>query len=341
MIAITITAEEKALLKEYLKRSPLVLIRLKCHALLAREKGMKLEDIGDIVSKDEQTVGRWIKDWDMRRMASIFSGHEGNGNAEKLTKEQKEEIKKALAEPPSAYGIPKEFWDVPVLKEYVRTTFGIVYESPQSYHLLLSFSNLSFKYPDTFDRHRNETHITERMAEIRKEVEPLLKSSEWDVFASDEVRMELEAFTRRAWLKRGERTVVKVNRKREAQSYIGLLNQKSFQCHLYELSWQNQEEVLKALAQFLRKYPKKRICIVWDNASFHKGIAIRNALKKGSLLERVHLISMPPYAPDKNPIEHVWNTAKGSMANTQYDGFENMKKAFAGYIAGRTFKYQI
>ena len=341
MISITITSEEKALLKEYLKRSSLILIRLKCYAILAREKGMKLEDIGDIVSKDAQTVGRWIKDWDTRRMASIFSGHEGNENAGKLTKKQKEEIREALAKPPSAYDIPKEFWDVPALKEYVQTKFEAVYESPQSYHLLLSFSNLSFKYPDTFDRHRNETLIAERMDQIHTEIEPLLKSPDWDVFASDEVRMELEAFTRKAWLKRGERTIVKVSRKREAQSYIGLLNQKSFRCHLYELDWQNQEEVLRALERFLKKYPKKKICIIWDNASFHRGKELRKALEKGHLLERVHLIPMPPYAPDKNPIEHVWNSAKGSMANIQYDTFEKMKDAFSSYIGGRKFKYRI
>ena len=179
------------------------------------------------------------------------------------------------------------------------------------------------------------------MAEIHTEIEPLLKDPGWEVFASDEVRMELEAFTRRAWLKRGERTIVKVNRKREAQSYIGFLNQKSFRCHLYEMDWQNQEEVLKALKKFLKKYPKKRICIIWDNAPFHKGKDIRKALEKGNLLERVHLIPMPPYAPDNNPIEHVWNTAKGSMANIQYDTFQKMKETFAGNINGRKFTYQI
>ncbi|QQS21305.1 MAG: transposase [Candidatus Moraniibacteriota bacterium] len=75
----------------------------------------------------------------------------------------------------------------------------------------------------------------------------------------------------KAWLKKGERTIVHVNRKREAQSYLGLLNQKNFRCHLYEVPWQNQEEILKALEQFLKEYPDKKICIVWDNARFHKG----------------------------------------------------------------------
>lgn len=329
MIKINITTEEKDLLKEYLKKSPMILIRLKCHALLTRDKGMKIKDIADIASRDEKTISLWFKDWDNRRMASIFTGHQNNENAGKLTKEQKEEIKKILAKPPNDYDIPKKFWDVPVLKNYVKAEFKAVYKSDRSYHFLLAFSKLSFKYPDTFDRRRDDEFIKKRIEEIHSEIEPFLKDNDWEVFASDEVRMELEAFTRKAWLKKG------------AQSYIGFLNQKNFKCHIYAVPWQNQEEILKVLKQFLKKYPKKKICIIWDNASFHKGIEIKKALGKGQILERVHLINLPPYAPDKNPIEHVWNTAKGSMANIQYDDFEKTKETFKKYIDGRKFKYQI
>lgn len=341
MVKTNITTEEKALLKGYLKKSPLLLIRLKCLAILSRGKGMKVKDIADIAGKHEKTVSQWLSEWNDRRMASIFTGHWNNQNASKLTKEQKKEIKEALAKPPSEYDIPKEFWDVPALKEYIQTKFDVIYESVQSYHFLLSFGNLSFKYPDTFDYRRDEAKISERMAEIHEEIQPFLKDKEWEVFASDEVRMELEAFTRRAWLKRGERTIVKVNRERIAQNYLGFLNQKNFKCHLHEMPWQNQKEVLKVYEQFLKEYPGKKICVVWDNAKFHKGKEIKKALGKGQLLERVHLINLPPYAPDKNPIEHVWNSAKGSMANIQYDNFEKMKEAFKGYIVGRKFKYQI
>ena len=163
----------------------MMLIRLKCHALLTRDKGMKVEDIADIVSCDRKTISHWLTDWDNSRMASIFTGHQNNENAGKLTKKQKEEIKEALAKPPSVYYIPKEFWDVPALKEYVQTKFDVVYESVQSYHCLLIFSNLSFKYPDTFDRRRNDELIKQRMAEIHKEIEPFLKDDSWEVFASD------------------------------------------------------------------------------------------------------------------------------------------------------------
>jgi transposase len=200
---------------------------------------------------------------------------------------------------------------------------------------------LSFKYPDTFDRKRNLGLIEARMREIHSEVAPLLTNNEWEVFAVDEVRMEQEAVTRRAWLKKGERTVIRVDRDKQAQSYIGFLNQKTFRCEVYAMPWQNQDEVLKAFEQFLENHPGKRIAIIWDNAAFHKGQKIRAALAKGQLLERVHLIPMPPYAPDHNPIEHVWNTTKQAVANIQHYTFEDTKSAFTSYIAARRFRYAL
>lgn len=336
-----ISSEERILLKQYLKTSPLVLIRSKAQAILMREKGMVLKDIGDILSRDRRTVSGWLSDWDERRMSSIFTGHQNNENAAKLTKQQKQEIKEVLGKPPAERDVPKAFWDVPSLRTYTQATFGVGYESERSYHFLLRFSNLSFKYPDMFDRRRDEAKIAVRMAEIRAEIKPFLEDQDWEVFASDEVRIELEALTRRAWLKRGTSTVVKVDRRREAQSFIGFLDQKSFACETYRMAWQNQEEVLKAFEKFLAKHPKKKLCIVWDNAAFHKGKEIKNALAKGGLLEHVHLVAMPPYAPDENPIEHVWKDAKEAIANAQRETLTAVVESFEQHIKNRQFKYQI
>jgi len=341
VVRIELSQEEIGLLHNYAKTSPIGLMREKAHAVLLRSRGILIKDIAFSLNAGYRTIERWIKDFSGRRMASIFSGLSTNENASKLTREQKAEIKKILSEAPSEVGLPREFWDVPQLKQYVETTFGVVYESVQSYHFLLRFSNLSFKYPATFDSHRDEEAIEKRVVEIRQEIQPYLESNEWEVFASDETRMILEAITRRAWLKRGEKTVLKVERKRESQSYLGMLNQKTFVCHVYELDWQNQEEILKAMELFLKEYPNKRICIVWDNARFHKGKLIREALGKGGLLERVHLINLPPYAPDHNPIEKVWGTVKGKIANHQYEAFEKTKEAFRHLVSSQIFHYQI
>jgi transposase len=339
MIKTKTTEEEIIVLRAYAKSSPLLLVRLKSQAILMAGRGIPREDICAVLGRCGRTVRIWLSNWEERRLASLFTGHQDNGNASKLTKQQREDIKQALAQPPFESGIPGSFWDVPKLKTYVEVSFGVVYESEQSYHFLLKFSNLSFKYPDTFDQKRNLGLINARMNAICAELAPLFRDKEWEIFAVDEVRMEQEAIIRRAWLKRGERTVVKVDRNKQAQSYIGFLNQKTADCEIYEMPWQNSDEVLKAMKLFLNKHPNKKICIVWDNAPFHKSKIIREELRTGGLLERVHLIPMPPYAPDHNPIEHVWGAAKQSISNIQKHTFEQTKTAFTDYVTGRKFKY--
>ena len=339
MTKIDISNQEIVLLQDYAKTSPLLLIRLKAYAILLAYGNTPKQNIGLAIKRQPRTISLWLGDWQERRIASLFTGHQNNNNAGKLTKVQQEEIKLVLKFPPSDHGLPREFWDVPQLKQYIQATFGIVYESTSSYHFLLTFSNLSFKYPNKFDLKRDEVFVKERMKAIKKELKPLLKDDSWEVFAVDEVRMDQEAITRKAWLKKGSKTVIKVNRNKESQSYIGFLNQKDFKCEVFEMPWQNSEEVLNTYKLFLANHPNKKICIVWDNAPFHKSRVIREELAKDKLLERVHLIAMPPYAPDHNPIEHVWGVTKQAISNVQYTSFDQTKEAFTSFINNRMFDY--
>lgn len=341
MIRLELSQVEVELLQRYTKTSPVTLIRQKAQCILARSRRIKIKDIAFTHGTGVRTIGRWIKDFSERRMASIFSGLVGNQNAAKLTREQKKEIRKVLDNPPSWYGLPKDFWDIPQLKEYIYARFGTIYESERSYHFLLEFGNLSFKYPSRFDVRRNDIQIAERMEEIYAEILPYTEDPGWEVFCSDETRMLLTAIIRKAWIKKGEKTVLKVARTDDYQNYLGFLNQRTFTCYVFEIAWGKQDEIIKATSEFIKLYPDKKICIIWDNAKCHRGKLVRKELSKGGLLERVHLVWLPPYAPDMNPIEKVWNTTKSKLSGKQQETFEETKRKFMQLTNNQIFPYQI
>jgi RIO-like serine/threonine protein kinase len=93
------------------------------------------------------------------------------------------------------------------------------------------------------------------MGEIRAETASLLADPAWEVYAADEVRVGQEADVRRAWIPRGAKAVVKVERRRDAQSYIGFLSQRDGTCELERLAWQNAEEVLAAVEKLVSRHP--------------------------------------------------------------------------------------
>jgi hypothetical protein len=180
------------------------------------------------------------------------------------------------------------------------------------------------------------------MIEIHEEIKPFLVDKAWEVLVSDETRITWESEIRRAWLRKGEKTKLKVERERKAQSFIGMLNLRSKKRHHYEVPWHNQENVIPALRGLKKNYQKKHICLIWDNARWHKGKLLRRELSRGRSLENFHLINFPPYAPDKNPQEKVWNCAKNAIANTEGgESFETMIQNFKQAILGKRFNYSL
>lgn len=337
----TLTDDERQLLKNHYRQAGCSLIRERAHAVIISDQGWKVADIALILMRSQEAIRGWLNDFNERRIASIFHKYEGN-NASKLTSEQREEIKKTLSKPPSDQGLPKEFWDVPSLKEYVKGSFGVVYESDRSYHYLLHFSGLSFKLPTPFDKRRDIEKINQRLKEIHWQIKPYLENNDWEVFAADETRITWESEIRKAWLKKREKTVIKVHRDSQYQNYFGALNLKSKKAHTIRLSWQNQEEIIKALQELSKEYPNKKLLIIWDSATHHKGKSVKEALKKGNSLEHVHLINFPPYAPDVNPEENVWEFGKDCISNDKMpDSFSETMLLFESSIRAKSFDLKI
>ena len=251
----------------------------------------------------------------------------------------KEQLKEALSLPPSESGIAAAFWDVPALRDLVSARFGVEYESDSSYQLLMRFVGMSFKLPDPFDKRRDEKAITERMAQIRQEVAGLLVGG-WEVYTVDEVRVDHEAETRRMWLPKGERTKIHVDRTRSAQSFFGALSLTNRKMRIYPIEGNhNAEQITLAMTRLIRETDNDKIAVVLDNAGFHHARAVTDLYEPGEALERITPIYLPPYAPDHNPTEHVWNTAKGHIANIQHDTPEQTYTAFTSYITSRTFDH--
>lgn len=181
----------------------------------------------------------------------------------------------------------------------------MAYESENSDRLIFQLYSCSFHQPAAFDIHRDQEKVEKRLKEIKAEIKPFRKDAERIVFASDQSRIVWESLIRKDHgYPKGAKTVIKVERQRRAQLFIGLLNLKTGEELLYRLSRQKQDEIIPVLEALVKKYPDKRICLVWDKARFHHGKKLK--AKLSNALRTVHLINLPAYAPDHNPQEKVW-----------------------------------
>ena len=115
MGAIQLTDDELHILQDHRKGAPHKLMRLKAEAIIMLSMGASKNFAAEFVERSIETIKRWVRQWKEFGLASIRTGHAGNDNASKLTREQAEETKEALSRPPSEQGIAADFWNVPRL----------------------------------------------------------------------------------------------------------------------------------------------------------------------------------------------------------------------------------
>ena len=337
--AQNVTEREQELLLTHYRKAKNQLIKERAHAILISHQGKTVAEIAALFFRSEKTIRQWLNSFNATRITSIFPAYDNNENAAKLTRAQKDELAEVLKRPG---GLPSEFLSVPKLQEYIDARFGVVYESEQSYYYLLKYCGFSWKLPSPFDRRRDDRAVEKRMQEIHTEIEPLLDADDWVVLAADETRIDYEEEIRRLWLPKGEKTVLKLERdKSQKQHYFGALNLKTKRHHLLRLNWQDSEHVIQALSKLKVDYPDKRICLLWDNARWHKSKALRDKLKQGECLEDFQLINFPPYAPEQNPQEHVWKYAKDQVRGNHFSSFESLRTVFETSLNSRTFDYKM
>jgi transposase len=291
-------------------------------------------------------VRSWVISYSQDRLTSIFPKYSGNTNASKLSPEQLTEIIQTIQSTPDTEdGLPSSFWSVSKLKTYLQAEYGVVYESERSYHHLFAVSHYSFKLPEGFDRRRNDELVKARMPEVYKEMQECI-SSGYEVFVADECNLSWETEYRRVWLPKGEKTIMRVNRQKIKQHYFGALNVTSKKEELIRLDWQNTKNIIEALRDMTKRYKGKKLCFIWDNATWHRSKELRALLgqnKDGQDNEFAHIrfIWLPPYSPDYNPQEHVWKVAKQAVKNNVTSTFSELKDIFEQAISNKQFDYQI
>lgn len=177
------------------------------------------------------------------------------------------------------------------------------------------------------------------MGQVRQEVGWLLDHG-WEVYTVDEAWVEHKAETRRMWLPRGQRTRLYADRVRPSQSFFGTLSLSSRRVRVYLVEGnQNTEQITLAPARLVCETDNDMIAVVLDDAGFQHAKAVTDLYEPGQAPERIRPIYLQPYAPDYDPIEHVWNTAKENISNIQLDTSEDIYTAFTSYITSLTFDY--
>lgn len=146
------------------------------------------------------------------------------------------------------------------------------------------------------------------------------------VWVMDEMRFGLHSFTRKVWITGKERPVAPSQQHYQWGYLYGAVGVSHGRSEFLFAETVDQEHLTCYYEQIGRSDPAAVHVIVQDGAGFH--------LRDGDprLPENVRIILLPPYSPELNPAEKLWDQIKDAICNQVFTTIETLQTIITGWL---------
>lgn len=139
----------------------------------------------------------------------------------------------------------------------------------------------------------------------------------------DESGMQSRPNVRRTWSMRGKRPEMKVREKRDKISIVSAVSTEGDLFFAISEESMSEDDIISFLEQLLREI-ESFIYIFWDNITIHRSRKVKQFLFDSN--NRMITRRIPPYSPELDPDEIVWNILKyQELPNFCPDNMEELK----------------
>jgi len=298
------------------ERNPLV--KIKFLALHHLQSGKLLKEVAEIILYDEQAIRFWIRnfiDFDYEGLLE----KEGRGIKPRLPKEKEDEFKEEI----DKLHLNKGGGRITVedMQKLLLEKFDCNYSRQGVYTLLDRINIVWISGRSKHPKHSQEViddfkkTFPEEVSKIKQE----LSEDKIEIWWQDESRVGQQGSLSRVWATKGSRPRV-VRQKQFLNTYIfgACCPEKDKgcalilpECHTGMMQLHLDEISLKVEKDF-------HAIVLIDRASWHTTEAL-------NIPKNISLFPLPPYSPELNPMEQVWQKIKGdSLTNRVFKDYDDI-----------------
>jgi transposase len=307
--------------------------RQRYHALILVHQGYSYREVGQILLVDEETISRWVRQYQERGWAGLKNdpGWGGEHGQRELNAQEVDALKRLLraeALPGTTVG---SGWTNKAVRHLLAERFGVQYSKSGVRKL---FAHLGWSYQrgrklyirrDPHDQARYELEtraVLEKYARKGTPVVPL---------ASDQSKVYLEGTLGRRWNPIGEQPVVADGaRQKRAENLYGAVHLGTgAEVAPFAIDWQDSDATIRWYEALLAECPAGQILVWQDQAPHHTSAEVEEWLETQP---RIEVIAFPKYTPEENPKEATWKDLKEEVSHHHWhETMADLRAAIDGY----------
>jgi transposase len=242
-------------------------------------------------------------------------------------------LKAAVQASPAAAGMAQANWSWKVVRQFMAEQLGVTLSRSSCWNYL---RRLGFVWKRPKKRllkadAAQRAAFVANYAALRQAAE----QGRATIFFVDEAHFRADVEVRNKWVLRGAAALVDSTSPSfgdKATYYSGVCLETGA-VEAMPVTHNCTAETSVAFLQQLRAKYTGPLVVIWDNGPAHRGAAIRTYLATPDL--NLRLVTLPPYSPDFNPDEAIWDWARQEVtANRCFGTAANVRQHIDAFFAG-------
>lgn len=223
---------------------------------------------------------------------------------------------------------PFALWTRDMVKQMIERKYGISL-SLATVGRVLAKLGFSFQKP-TYRAYQQDENLVEQW--LKKEypkIKRAAKKAGAEVFFGDEAAVRSDYHSGKTWAFKGNTPVIRNTGARFGLTVVSAINPKGTMHFMTVEGRYNADGFIEFVGRLIynRKNP---VYLIIDGHPIHKSRKLKKYVY--ALDGKLKIFYLPPYSPELNPDELVWNDLKNKVGRTYISGPDQMKSKVIGFL---------
>jgi len=335
-IVLKVRCAVKQRLRKNLQRCRDAGVRLRYLVIVNLLNGRSVLETEAVLKVHNTTIYRILKRFRAYGEAGLWDGRADHG-LDKLSEHYLAKLHQVVRATPHDYGWRRPTWTRELLVETLVRLTGVRIHVATMSRALAQIKARRGRPRPTVGCPWSKARKTRRLNELQRLLLTLPRRER--AFYEDEVDVHLNPKIGLDWLGRGQQKDVLTPGKNEKRYLAGALDVRTRLVVWVEGERKTSYLFLDLLDKLRRSYPEvPRLHVILDNYKIHKSEIVAAALG-GYLAGRIELHFLPPYCPNHNKIERLWQDLHANVTrNHQCATMHALMQAVRYYLNKRNQK---
>ena len=291
---------------------------IRVRAVRACLSGMPVANVAKAYQTHRSTVHRWVVRYENENSEKGLFRKPVSGRPRKLESLDELGLSSIVLKPASDFGYETDFWTCGRLLQVIRKEYEIEISKWTIWRRLRE-AGLTYQKPERKYFEADEAKRQKWIEEELPHIIEIVKQYRAILYFEDESNISMTALLGKTWAPRGKTPVQRVTGNRGGISVMSAISKRGDLIFTLLEKRIASDEIIHFLKQILQHHKRRHIVVVMDQARPHTSKKTKAFIESQ---KRLHVFYLPPYSPDWNPDEKVWNhlkheELKGHQAKTK------------------------